>query len=233
MLPLALPLELEPPVPLGGQQTFLPLFPTSPLWVSPPACPPGPASPTPSCPCVLHRHCQDPRTFTVPAPVPPPKGATHSLQLIAPTPHATLPPVSPAAAMHVPLGWCPWGTGWGGHPQGRGRADSCAPRSGSTACHACQEPPPPSDFSFCLPVKAGLSTLPGHHPAHPISPIPGLWHPRPHAGCSADEEEFPSPLWLIPQGHRYVGAGTGWGREGRWAMVASPWHSDPSFPPQT
>ncbi|KAM9605974.1 LOW QUALITY PROTEIN: MLX-interacting protein-like [Morphnus guianensis] len=121
VLPLTLPLELEPRVPPGGQQTFLPLFPTSPLWVSPPACPPGPASPTPSRPRVLHRHCQNTGTFTVPAPVPPPKGATHqrSLQLIAPTPRATLPPVCPAAAMHaahLPPGWCPWGTG-GGTPR--------------------------------------------------------------------------------------------------------------------
>uniref|UniRef100_A0A8C8RS98 BHLH domain-containing protein n=1 Tax=Pelusios castaneus TaxID=367368 RepID=A0A8C8RS98_9SAUR len=110
---IPVPLELEPLTPLNGQQTFLPLFPTSPLRISPPpASPPTllpqpthvfsvithttaekPPSPTPA------RGAQHPPfpgdTFALPVPVPGPPskgGKCRQLQPIAPAPPSSHPP---------------------------------------------------------------------------------------------------------------------------------------------
>ncbi|XP_074852146.1 MLX-interacting protein-like isoform X2 [Carettochelys insculpta] len=105
LTPLPFPLELEPLTPLNEHQTFLPLFPTSPVRVSPPALGPPvqhsqpallfslvtptaaekPPSPTPV------REAQHPPspggTFAVPVSGPPPKGdRSRQLQHIAPVP---------------------------------------------------------------------------------------------------------------------------------------------------
>ncbi|XP_067388092.1 MLX-interacting protein-like isoform X2 [Emydura macquarii macquarii] len=113
LTPLPFPLELEPLTPLNGQQTFLPLFPTSPLRVSPP--PPmlhpqpalvfsvitptaaeKPPSPTPGGGA---QHPPAPgATFAMPVSGPPPKGGRcRQLQHIAPAPPSSHPSAAPSA----------------------------------------------------------------------------------------------------------------------------------------
>ncbi|XP_068800240.1 MLX-interacting protein-like isoform X2 [Struthio camelus] len=106
--PLTFPLELEPPAPLGEQQTFLPLFPTSPPRASPSPGPPAPQLP-PQLPLVLSVVAAEAPapaagTFAVLAPVPLPVGAPHRwpLQRIAPAPGSTRPPAPPAAVTPAP-----------------------------------------------------------------------------------------------------------------------------------
>nr|XP_006113808.1 carbohydrate-responsive element-binding protein-like isoform X2 [Pelodiscus sinensis] len=115
LTPLPFPLELEPLTPLSGDQTFLPLFPTSPLRVSP--SPPSPAmqhlqpallfsvithtaaekppSPTPG---MDAQHPPSPGgTFAVPVSGPPPKGGrSRQLQNIAPAPTSSQTLASPS-----------------------------------------------------------------------------------------------------------------------------------------
>ncbi|CAM2115136.1 unnamed protein product [Caretta caretta] len=108
---LSFPLDLEPLTPLNGHQTFLPLFPTSPLRVSlpPPSPPTQHPQPTLVFSVITHtaaekppsptRHPPSPRgTFAMPASGPLPNGArSRQLQPIAPAPTATHPPAVPSA----------------------------------------------------------------------------------------------------------------------------------------
>uniref|UniRef100_A0A452I0H5 BHLH domain-containing protein n=1 Tax=Gopherus agassizii TaxID=38772 RepID=A0A452I0H5_9SAUR len=108
LTPLSFPLDLEPLTPLNGHQTFLPLFPTSPLRVSPP--PPGPPTqhpqPTVVFSVITHtaaekppsstRHPPSPgRTFAMPVSGPLPNRAkSQQLQHIAPAPTSSHPPAA-------------------------------------------------------------------------------------------------------------------------------------------
>ncbi|XP_043404606.1 MLX-interacting protein isoform X5 [Chelonia mydas] len=108
---LSFPLDLEPLTPLNGHQTFLPLFPTSPLRVSPPppSLPTQHPQPTLVFSVITHtaaekppsptRHPPSPGgTFAMPASGPLPNGArSWQLQHIAPAPTATHPPAVPSA----------------------------------------------------------------------------------------------------------------------------------------
>ncbi|XP_077676950.1 MLX-interacting protein-like isoform X4 [Eretmochelys imbricata] len=108
---LSFPLDLEPLTPLNGHQTFLPLFPTSPLRVSlpPPSPPTQHPQPTLVFSVITHtaaekppsptRHPPSPGgTFAMPASGPLPNGArSRQLQPIAPAPTATHPPAVPSA----------------------------------------------------------------------------------------------------------------------------------------
>ncbi|XP_074810664.1 MLX-interacting protein-like isoform X3 [Natator depressus] len=108
---LSFPLDLEPLTPLNGHQTFLPLFPTSPLRVSPPppSLPTQHPQPTLVFSVITHtaaekppsptRHPPSPGgTFAMPASGPLPNGArSRQLQHIAPAPTATHPPAVPSA----------------------------------------------------------------------------------------------------------------------------------------
>ncbi|XP_064369477.1 carbohydrate-responsive element-binding protein-like [Dromaius novaehollandiae] len=108
VLPLAFPLELEPPAPLEEQQTFLPLFPTSPLWVSPSPGPPALHLPPQLALVLSVVAAEDPApttgTFAVLVPAPLPVGAPRRrpLQRIAPAPGTACPPASPAAVTPAP-----------------------------------------------------------------------------------------------------------------------------------
>uniref|UniRef100_A0A7M4F1W7 MLX-interacting protein-like n=1 Tax=Crocodylus porosus TaxID=8502 RepID=A0A7M4F1W7_CROPO len=101
------PLELEPPLPINGQQIFLPLFPTSPVRVSPP--PPAPPAlhlqthPTLVFSVITHATAEKAAsnpggealggTFAVPMSGPVPKeGRRRQLQRIAPAPTSRCPP---------------------------------------------------------------------------------------------------------------------------------------------
>ncbi|XP_030416888.1 MLX-interacting protein-like isoform X2 [Gopherus evgoodei] len=108
LTPLSFPLDLEPLTPLNGHQTFLPLFPTSPLRVSPP--PPGPPTqhpqPTVVFSVITHtaaekppsssRHPPSPGgTFAMPVSGPLPNRAkSQQLQHIAPAPLSSHPPAA-------------------------------------------------------------------------------------------------------------------------------------------
>ncbi|KAJ7344147.1 hypothetical protein JRQ81_000097 [Phrynocephalus forsythii] len=74
LIPLPVSLDVEPPTPLNGQQTFLPFFPTSPPRVSPP--------PTPS---VLHVQPQSTLVFSVITHT----GSENSSSLSPPPPRST------------------------------------------------------------------------------------------------------------------------------------------------
>ncbi|XP_043372797.1 MLX-interacting protein-like isoform X7 [Dermochelys coriacea] len=111
LTPLSFPLDLEPLTPLNGHQTFLPLFPTSPLWVSPP--PPGPPTqhpqPTLVFSVITHTAAEKPPSPTQHPPLPggtfampvsgplPNRARSRQLQHIAPAPTATHPPAAPSA----------------------------------------------------------------------------------------------------------------------------------------
>ncbi|XP_032650860.1 MLX-interacting protein-like isoform X4 [Chelonoidis abingdonii] len=111
LTPLSFPLDLEPLTPLNGHQTFLPLFPTSPLRVSPP--PPGPPTqhpqPTVVFSVITHTAAEKPPsptqhppspegTFAMPVSGPLPNRAkSRQLQHIAPAPTASHPPAAPSA----------------------------------------------------------------------------------------------------------------------------------------
>ncbi|XP_044871999.1 MLX-interacting protein-like isoform X3 [Mauremys mutica] len=111
LTPLSFPLDLEPLTPLNGHQTFLPLFPTSPLRVSPP--PPGPPTQHPQATLVFSdithtaaeklpsptRHPPSPGgTFAMPVSGPLPNRAkSRQLQHIAPAPTSSHPPAAPSA----------------------------------------------------------------------------------------------------------------------------------------
>ncbi|XP_050812125.1 carbohydrate-responsive element-binding protein-like isoform X4 [Gopherus flavomarginatus] len=111
LTPLSFPLDLEPLTPLNGHETFLPLFPTSPLRVSPP--PPGPPTqhpqPTVVFSVITHtaaekppsstRHPPSPGgTFAMPVSGPLPNRAkSQQLQHIAPAPTSSHPPAAPSA----------------------------------------------------------------------------------------------------------------------------------------
>lgn len=101
------PLELEPPLPINGQQIFLPLFPTSPVRVSPP--PPAPPAlhlqthPALVFSVITHTTAEKAAstpgaetlggTFAVPMSSPLPKGGRRrQLQRIAPAPTSSCPP---------------------------------------------------------------------------------------------------------------------------------------------
>nr|XP_034981476.1 MLX-interacting protein-like isoform X2 [Zootoca vivipara] len=107
--PIPISLDVEPPIPLNGQQTFLPFFPTSPLRTSPPPVSPilrmqpqttlvfsvithtGSETNSPS----IFRD-----TFAVPVSAPPPKdGKCRHLQRIAPAPFSSQQPALPSAPL--------------------------------------------------------------------------------------------------------------------------------------
>ncbi|XP_061465523.1 MLX-interacting protein-like isoform X2 [Rhineura floridana] len=107
--PIPISLDVEPPIPLNGQQTFLPFFPTSPLRISPP-----PASPilhvqpqTTLVFCVI-THTESEKNslstsrdpFAVPVSAPPAKGGRcRYLQRIAPAPSSSPQPAPPSASL--------------------------------------------------------------------------------------------------------------------------------------
>ncbi|KAM9148500.1 MLX-interacting protein-like isoform 1-T1 [Pangshura tecta] len=111
LTPLSFPLDLEPLTPLNGHQTFLPLFPTSPLRVSPPL--PGPPmqhpQPTLVFSDITHTAAEKPPsptqhppspggTFAMPVSGPLPNRAkSQQLQRIAPAPTSSHPPAAPSA----------------------------------------------------------------------------------------------------------------------------------------
>ncbi|XP_053255426.1 MLX-interacting protein-like isoform X2 [Podarcis raffonei] len=107
--PIAISLDVEPPVPLNGQQTFLPFFPTSPLRISPP-----PVSPilrmqpqtTLVFSVITHTGSETNSpsvfrdAFAVPVSAPPPKdGKCRHLQRIAPAPSSSQQPALPGAPL--------------------------------------------------------------------------------------------------------------------------------------
>ncbi|KAG6921829.1 hypothetical protein G0U57_005054, partial [Chelydra serpentina] len=83
---LSFPLDLEPLTPLNGHQTFLPLFPTSPLRVSPP--PPGPPTqhpqPTLVFSVITHTAAEKPPS---PTRHPPSPGGTFAVPVSGPLPN--------------------------------------------------------------------------------------------------------------------------------------------------
>ncbi|XP_034623619.1 MLX-interacting protein-like isoform X2 [Trachemys scripta elegans] len=111
LTPLSFPLDLEPLTPLNGHQTFLPLFPTSPLRVSPP--PPGPPmqhpQPTIVFSVITHMAAEKPPSPTLHPPSPggtfampvsgplPNRARSRQLQHIAPAPTSNHPPAAPSA----------------------------------------------------------------------------------------------------------------------------------------
>uniref|UniRef100_A0A8D2LTL9 MLX interacting protein like n=1 Tax=Varanus komodoensis TaxID=61221 RepID=A0A8D2LTL9_VARKO len=136
-LPVPISLDVEPPPPLNGQQTFLPFFPTSPWSISPP----------PPAPPVLHIQPQTSLvfsvithtgpgnkpsvsspagTFAVPSSAPTAKsGRCRHLQRIAPAPSSGCQPGPPSAFLtHLLttgtclLGWALYRSQWGGAATG-------------------------------------------------------------------------------------------------------------------
>ncbi|XP_033014898.1 MLX-interacting protein-like [Lacerta agilis] len=107
--PIPISLDVEPPIPLNGQQTFLPFFPTSPLRISPP-----PVSPilrmqpqtTLVFSVITHTGSETNSppifrdTFAVPVSAPPPKdGKCRHLQQIAPAPFSSQQPALSGAPL--------------------------------------------------------------------------------------------------------------------------------------
>ncbi|XP_066467575.1 MLX-interacting protein-like [Tiliqua scincoides] len=111
VIPIPISLDVEPPLPLNGQQTFLPFFPTSPLRISPPPAPPIlhiPPQTTLVFSVITHtgseRNSPSPSrsggTFAVPTSAPPAKdGRGRQLQRIAPAPSASHQPAPPSTSL--------------------------------------------------------------------------------------------------------------------------------------